>query len=272
MATQKIRIFKQSAADKLRALVAKGDIEAYAEENPNWSAVLGGGFWRETSIGVVGREIAAQIQMPQGTIAANDNSGDGDDDKKADDKKRDIANSVIVYRALGNLTPQQAADERLWLHLTHCELWDYARARWPLPDEKEKRQAQIQLHYLVPKNRGLIRNNAIARLWWMGFVAERCRFDKTMDQKKALRILLHKSDVRANLLERPSLAASEEIFNGVMKMLSESYDGKQELFERDKFRTIMKMLNRSGGRRMLNVLGTDEVYKLGKKFAGDIPE
>ena len=31
-----------------------------------------------------------------------------------------------IYRALSNLTPQQATDPRLWVYLTHFVFWDYA--------------------------------------------------------------------------------------------------------------------------------------------------
>lgn len=263
----KIKILTQAAANTLKKYVATdSDLGAFRTNRPDLAKILGKNFSHETSIDINGDAIAKQIKMPKGNVAIDDNSGSGDDDKKSEGNTYDADNSAIVYRALANLTPQQATDERLWLYLTNCELWKYARARWPLPEDLDKRRRQIKLHYLVPSNRGLIRNNAIARLWWMGFVANRCN---KFGADKALEILLHKSDVRANLLERPTLAASGEIFNGVMQMLGDSYNKDKELFVRDNFRTMMKMLNRAGGRRMLNMLGENGVYKMCKQFAGD---
>lgn len=264
----KIKIFTQSAADALKKYVAEsGDLALYdSARAPNWRDILGEDCSRETTIDIVGESVAGRVQKPAVKITADDNSGDGDKKGTPADAKRDIVNSLSVYQALGNITPQQATDERLWLHLTHCELWGYTRARWPLPDSLAERREQIETHYLVPKNRGLIRNNAVARLWWMGFAASRCEF---YDAKKALQILLYRSDVRANVLERPSLAASGEIFNGVMKMLGESYGKQKELFsQRDKYREIMKKLNQVGGRRMLNEIGPNGVYEMCKEFAG----
>lgn len=262
----KVKIFTQAAVTALKQHVAEGDLALYGQSNPKWGKILGENFVRETSIDIIGTPVVRQVKKPAGKVKPNDNDGEGDSggNEKAD-AKRDITNSIAVYRALGNLTPQQATDERLWLYLTHCELWDYTRARWPLPSNKEEKREQIKLHYLVPSNRGLMRNNAVARLWWMGFAASRCNL---YEAEETLRILLYKSDVRANLLERPSLAASSEIFNGVMKMLGDSYKKDKELFVRKKFREIMKMLNRSGGRRMLNAIDGDGVYEMCKEFAG----
>ena len=256
---EKIKYLKQSAADRLKKAVAEKNIAAYGEENPDWIAVLGDDFARPSSIEIVGDALADRIRMPKGKIK----KGEDNDDAGSDDRMSDIANCLAVYDALNNLTPQQAADERVWLYLTHITLWDYVRIRWPLPENEDEKVKQIKLHYLVPTQRGLIRNNAIARLWWMGHVAHRCRLFKP---EKALRILLYKSDVRANLLERPSLAASEEIFNAVMKILAESFDETKEMFERDNFRTLMKHLNRVGGRRMLNALGDNMLLELTRQM------
>src|SRR5262249_15209317 len=44
----------------------------------------------------------------------------------------DLENAVRMHKALPTLTPVQAQDPRLWTHLTHVELWDYMRVRWPV--------------------------------------------------------------------------------------------------------------------------------------------
>jgi hypothetical protein len=40
-------------------------------------------------------------------------------------------NCVAMLKSLPNLTPYQAADERLWAMLSHTVLLPHARARWP---------------------------------------------------------------------------------------------------------------------------------------------
>lgn len=117
----------------------------------------------------------------------------------------------------------------------------------------------VEQLYFVSGVRGLIRDNAVARLWWMGHIASRCKdygFEETLD------IILSKSDVRANLLERSSLSMSEEIFGGVVRALGKSFYGNKKLYERGKFRLLMRWLNRRGGRIMLNSLNKKQLDKL----------
>jgi len=42
----------------------------------------------------------------------------------------DLENTKTLYTALSHLTPMQAADERLWVYLSHVTHWDYMRKRW----------------------------------------------------------------------------------------------------------------------------------------------
>ncbi len=71
--------------------------------------------------------------------------------------------------------------------------------------------------------------------------------------EKALEVLLFQSDVRANLLERPTTAQSIPIFSAVMGKLADSYVGKQNLFVRNTFRALMIKLNGLGGHNLLDV-------------------
>ena len=76
-----------------------------------------------------------------------------------------------------------------------------------------------------------------------------------------LNILLRDSDVRANLLERSSTSMSKEVFSGVIRVLGKSLeaDNKPAIYKRKNFRALMKMLNRRGGRIMLNALGEKQL-------------
>ena len=199
------------------------------------------------------------------------------------DNDHDVENCSSICRVLDSLTLQQAADKRVWVYLTHFVFFDYVRARWPMPFRKSaesdedwhtRKIRHIKAHYFVGSTRGLIRDNAISRLLWIGRVAGRC---KNFSQEQALRILLKRADVRANLLERPTLSMSEEIFNAVMFVLGEDYKNKKDegLFGRLAFREFMKQLNRTGGSRMLNILPErvllDLVAEIGRK-AKTVPD
>lgn len=181
----------------------------------------------------------------------------------------DTNNIVVVFNAL-DLSPQQASDERIWTYATHCLAKKYVALRWgKIPEDDAKAVNYIVTHYFTPGgSRGVVRNNAIARLWWMGHIASRCKDYKL---ERVLHILLRPgvADVRANLLERPGLSTSAEVFSGVVRVLGRALDahgnaGEQEntnpaIYERDTFRSFMKTLNRRGGRIVLNALSREQL-------------
>lgn len=183
-------------------------------------------------------------------------------------EKDDKKNVIAIYNALNCLSLQQATEERIWTYATHVLAKTYVSKRWIIPEDDDKAVEYISTHYFVSGARGLIRDNAVSRLWWMGHVASRCK-DYSLD--KTLTYLLWDSDVRANLLERSSASASAEIFSGVIRILGNAYnnkskkgikesgddlaeDKKPEIYRRKNFRIFMKALNQRGGRIMLNAL------------------
>ena len=178
------------------------------------------------------------------------------------EENHDAFNSVLVHQSL-RLNPAQACDDRIWTYLSHFDLRHYALRRWPLP--KSGKAAHVRSHYFVKNQRGLLRDNAIARLWWMGHIASRSEH-LGMKPIEVLNVLLHHSDVRANLLER-SLGMNPDIFDAVVSRLAKDYakvkkDKKEvphTLFYRDRFRGLMKSLNRIGGYRMLDALGFEQL-------------
>lgn len=233
--TEKVAVLKLDAVDRLRESVhlnlpfyEGGDEDIlprfFGEENP----------MRTTGIEIPG--LPEELPLPE-----------------SKGKLHDTENSAAIFRAMETLKPQQAADERLWAHLTHYVFPRYARARWPIPADANSREkvSHVLRHWFVEGgNRGLVRDNAIARLWWMGFIASRCEGIALDD---ALAAALHRQDVRKNLFER-SFCASAPIFTAMMKCLHSSYTGKRQLFDRDRFRTLSNALNRVGGRRLLDAL------------------
>jgi hypothetical protein len=168
----------------------------------------------------------------------------------ADGNEFDAENSLTVGNAMGTLGAYQAGDERLWAYLTHTLMLGYTRARWPIPEGNEQARKHIENHFFGKSLRGRERDNAVSRLWWFHHVASRT---DGLATDKALEVLLFQSDVRANLLERPTTAQSIPVFSAVMAKLSDSYAGKQNLFVRNTFRTLMIKLNGVGGHNLLDV-------------------
>lgn len=247
--TVTVSYLRESHLKKLKGSI-EGNLATYLSGDPDWPAFFEGeDFMRTSSIPMVA-DLAECICMPE--------KGD----------MKDAENSATVYKSLEGLTLQQAADERVWAYLTHFRLWEYVQRRWPLDAGKpEVAIRKIRAHYFVSGGRGFYRDNGIARLWWTGWIASNCLH---FGIERTLEILLHQSDVRANLLDRSSFGMSVEIFSAVMKRLEESYEGDRSLFKRQRFRDLMKHLNRRGGKVALNALEPEQLDNLIAGMLGNI--
>lgn len=182
-------------------------------------------------------------------------------------EKSDKENAISVYRAFGNLSPQQAADERIWAYATHFGAPGYAATRWQIPKgaDDDKAERHIRRHYFGFGNRGFTRDNAISRLWWIGHAASRCNEDYELSD--ALDLILWNQDVRKNILER-SLGMSAEILGGLVRTLGKNRDNAKDnpdgpaIYKRDNFRRFMSQVHRRGGRIMLNILNKEQLDEL----------
>ena len=247
--TQQTRFFYQNTVDTLKVSI-KENLPWYRGEDDNTPQHI------DDVCGEMSVSASADFSCFE---ILNSNCADSDD----------LKNVIAVYNAFKFLSPQQAAEERIWTYATHrIELAkQYTATRWnKIPNDGDKAVKYIQSHYFVSGIRGLIRDNAVSRLWWMGYIASRCQ---DYDLEKTLIILLRDSDVRASLLERSSMSMSSEIFSGVVRLLGKSLDERSEdekaedespdIYLRKNFRELMKMLNRRGGRIMLNALNKKQL-------------
>jgi hypothetical protein len=90
--------------------------------------------------------------------------------------------------------------------LCHTHFLKFARERWLKGETSpEKLVELIKTHFFVNGARGFERGNAIASLWWWSEIAS--SYDR-LELKETLEILLHKTDVRASILERPTISQS----------------------------------------------------------------
>ena len=223
----------------------KNNISRYQSESANFSDLIGNENIKTSDSIEIFSDLVDKIKMP------------------TENENYDVFNSILVYNSI-RLNPRQACYGGIWVYLSHVDLKDYACARWVIDENisADKKELLIKSHYFVMGQRGLIRDNAIARLWWMGRIASRSRKFKS-DPEKALTILLYQSDVRANVLER-NLGMNPDIFDAIVSRLERDYSeaqkgSKKTIFERSKFRHLMKSLNRIGGYRMLDALAFEQL-------------
>lgn len=165
-------------------------------------------------------------------------------------------NCKCIYLSMKAIKPYEARDERLWAYLTHVTTLDYARSRWPIPDGVDEAIAHIRKHFFARDKRQVERDNAASRLWWM---AHLCARVPTLGLDKALDALLFRSDVRANIIERPTSSQSAELFGAIVRRLASSLDGQQALFDRHVFRRFMREINSVGGVRLLDCLTASQI-------------
>lgn len=170
----------------------------------------------------------------------------------------EVQSAIAMGHAFPCLTPYLASDPRLWVYVTHVLCLPYARARWPIPQENDEGVAvrHVQRHFFGQGRRGIERDNAASRLWWHYHLCE--RVDR-LDVRSSLRAFLYKSDVRANIVEHPTVCQNRSVFNAIIERLHESLVGGQTLFERKVFRELMKEINLAGGDLLLETLTPEQI-------------
>ena len=179
----------------------------------------------------------------------------------AQPSRTDGANALVVYKALSQLTPHQASDERLWVFLCHQECPEYVSGRWLAnrPDNDDAAVREVRNHFFAAGNRALIRDNGLSRLWWLGKIASDVA---PASPSEFLRILLHRQDVRSALIERPSVSTNRRVLRVIYKEMQQHWANGGKLFERETFRSWMRSLNRRGGVILLDALSDDALADL----------
>ena len=228
----RLRYCTVDALENLRGSVSERLDWYYAPGNPIHPASFGG--FRETTIEApeLADKLAVDEQQPPAT---------------------DPSNAVVVYDALRDLTPHQASIERVWVYLCHFDCPQYVSARWlkRRPENDEQAVREVLNHFFATGNRGVIRDNGISRLWWLGKIA--CDVEPE-NPGEFLTILLHRQDVRSALIERPSVSMNQKLLRAIYTVMREHWTNGGKLFERETFRSWMIALNRRGGVVLLDTL------------------
>ena len=150
---KKLRIFRTAFVNELRRSITD-NLPKYTADEP-WANELAPASERDL-------ETRLELQKPLDLLEP-----EGSDLK-------DLENAIRVHKALRQLSPLQARDPRLWVRLTHCELWSYMRKRWPaerylIEGEKAVRSNQLALFGSAkPKSRSLAQWHRA--LGWTAFV------------------------------------------------------------------------------------------------------
>lgn len=185
----------------------------------------------------------------------------------SDDDLKDVENCVVIESVFGHLTPFAARDERLWTQLTHGSLLDYSRKRWPIPDDDEKAISSIRSHFFASDKRNLEARNAVSRLFWLAHIASRVT---ALPLKETLELILHRQDVRQNVIERPTVLQAEAILIAVINNLRMSKADGEKLYEREAFRELQERLNEYCGYMFVESLPQSDVQNIVDTMVADI--
>lgn len=232
---QKLRMFRQLMLEDLKAKIPK-NIDAYIDADTN-------GFPNQDSVSF---EIEIEADLEKLELLRPTNSHDDE-----------VFNSQLVFRVFENITPELARDERLWAYVTHYHALKYASQRWPIKKDSEAAHRFINSHFFAQTKRNVERDNAISRLWWMAFIAKKATTGTLFENLDAF---LRFSDVRANIIERPTTGRSRKVLSAVLVKLraaNEEYKkdkNSKGLFDRATFRKFMSEVNALGGYVLLDAL------------------
>lgn len=163
----------------------------------------------------------------------------------------DAENSIKVWRALHELTPSLAREERFWVRLSHVECLPYTRQRWLYGKDGEDLKSAINIHCFADTRTKCRDDHSISRLWWTAYIAKLAAPD---DHEYAIRKIFKTTDVRSNFVERALIVNRPSISSGIVRLMHRT---PQVIETADNFRDFMKKLNILGSGVLFEVK-TDE--------------
>jgi hypothetical protein len=176
------------------------------------------------------------------------------------DEKTDKENAKIVFRSLQDLNPSLASDIRIWFTLGVELFNDYTSIRWPFPVDATKGRKFIQDRLISDSGRSIRRDNAIGRLWRIGWAADRCQ---SLDFDQAIEALLLSQDMAASFLDRVTLTQVQAFADSLLnKIYLEHIKNSTTPYDRTKHREFLKLLDLYAGSHALAVMSSKDMDRL----------
>lgn len=177
--------------------------------------------------------------------------------------KYDADNAITVHKAMKNLLPIQAREEKIWVYLCFTKCWDYMKLRWKI-DDVNKRKGRISDRYFFSTNNSEISigtkpyvRNGIARLWWGAHIAYDERLGNPYEYVKDV---FRSQDLFAGLSER-NFTKNKNVTISILKCVRKynllSDDDMNTLLIRE----ILKAINYSTGLIVYDALDENAIYE-----------
>lgn len=158
----------------------------------------------------------------------------------------DFNSAIAIYQAFGKLEPIQASDSRLWVYLSHVDLYPYMINRWGdvYTGKSLNRKKYISDHWFLDSSaQSSLLRHALAGLWWSVYLS----VDDTREDKYELtKILFRQLDFPTRTLGTYKLGRHKEAVLGILEFIQENEDLFKSKFEA-KTRFVTKHLNVIGG-------------------------
>lgn len=192
------------------------------------------------------------VTHPEGLLEQLDPSPEGD-----------LQTAIAIYEAYQDLTPLEAQRDDIWVYLTHVDLFEYVKKRWPIPSniEEDKKQRFIENHWFHNTNNFL--RTTFAGLWWNVYMT----LDNDREDKYELTKIMYNcgQDWRIMRFGELSLVRNRESMTGVLEFLAENPEIVKNNFDaRGQF--ISRYFNILGGTKQLSSLNREQfkaiLYKL----------
>ena len=167
----------------------------------------------------------------------------------------DFSTAVALYEAYCNISPLFAQQDSLWVYLSHTELFDYLKQRWPIiskeRDTEEKQASFISDHWFTGSH-GIIRS-ALMGLWWAVY----CSIDNERDNPYELtEVLFSNYSFRTMFFGASQIIRHREATFGILSFLKDNPEVFASSSEtRGEF--ITRYFNQLGGTKQLASLNRE---------------
>lgn len=170
----------------------------------------------------------------------------------------DLKTAIAIYEAFENISPVFAQQDELWIYLTHVDLFEYVKKRWPIPNDEEEKQSRFILNHWFHNPTNFLRTT-FAGYWWNVYMT----IDETRKDKYELTKVMYDcgQDWRIMRFGELSLVRNKESMIGVLEFLSENPEIYKENFDaRGQF--ISRYFNLLGGTKVLSTLDRNQFKKI----------
>lgn len=249
----KIQYFLEEAYDKLWDQVKTNSEKYLSAEDWLDTYFAGQEYMKESTIDVLLPEVVpflGRLTVDQRTI-------------------EDIANVKQIYGNMRALTPLQATNQYMWTCLAHTVYKEYVLHRW-FDDEKfdalsdEKKVKRIISRFFATSNERSLNNNAIARLWWYGYISYDVQ--NRSNPFHLTEVLVSNTKFCTDFMQS-HCCWNRAVGKGVLRAVADLIPqlGKSEGIS-GYYRRLKKYLNRYGAVTSLDFLNEEDIYNLSMEY------